>query len=167
MKLFPFLLVASLLTSSAQADLTGRLFLTPQQRAMLDRARQRHAAAETAGHSDAAGVTLNGIVKRSDGRSTLWLNDRPYDSDHPATAGTRITGKQGLGYTLRLPDSGQVVRLKVGQRFDPASGKVEETTVNPAAAGDAGTPSGSEATNPTAAPAAAPGTDARPAAPQP
>lgn len=146
MKRIFLLLAACLISVAASADPSGRLFFTPRERAALDRARQQ-AAAGAVERPAASSLTLNGIVKRSDGRNTLWLNDRPLASDHPKSEveGTKI---MGLGCTLKLPDSSRAVRLRVGQRFDAGSGTVEESNGKPAAPARPDTP----ASAPSAAP---------------
>lgn len=105
----------------------GRLFSSPQQRAELDAQRSGPAPASTAPVVAAPPapapppppMELNGMVARSSGRSTVWLNQNeqqePYNQLAPG-AGT---------LTLRL-SNGQVVLLKPGQRYDPLSGQVVE-----------------------------------------
>ena len=60
------------------------------------------------------------MVERSSGRSTVWLNQTPQQEPH-----NQLDQAGGGTLTLRL-SSGQVVRLKPGQRYDPASGSVSE-----------------------------------------
>jgi len=79
----------------AQAEPLGRLFFTPEQRAILEHHRQQGSA-----HFDQeASYTLNGEVRRSAGPNTRWLNGQAQnansapsgiigDTYHPAT-GTR------------------------------------------------------------------------------
>src|SRR6185503_4409123 len=69
--------------AAPQAPL-GRLFFTPAERAQLDVARmQRKPAAQTAAAAETVEaapapqtVTYSGIVRRSDGRSMLWINNQ-------------------------------------------------------------------------------------------
>ena len=63
-------------------------------------------------------MELNGLVQRSSGRSTVWLNQTPQQEPH-----NQVSGPSQL--TLRL-SNGQVVLLKPGQQYDPASGTVME-----------------------------------------
>ncbi len=100
------------------AESLGRLFFTPEQRAMLDLARRTQATgAQTDAPTD--GVTLSGIVTRSDGRQTVWINGRL----QPAGVATSRTPASA---SIRLPGGAGQVRLRVGQTLDPTSGKVEE-----------------------------------------
>jgi hypothetical protein len=107
-------------------DSLGRLFFTPEQRAMLDLARrtQQASGAETGG-DEYQGVTLNGLVVRSDGKSTVWINGRPQQSGQPAGYGI-AKGRAPASANIQLPGGHESVRLKVGQTLDPASGRIEE-----------------------------------------
>lgn len=66
----------------AQEVNLGRLFFTPEQRARMDQQRLRgidpNLQAENGGS-----VTLNGLVTRSSGRSTAWLNGIPVEDQRP------------------------------------------------------------------------------------
>ena len=63
------------------------------------------------------------MVVRSSGRSTVWLNQETQNEPHNRLARDK-SGMPGT-LTLRL-STGQVVLLKPGQRYDPASGTVTE-----------------------------------------
>ena len=104
----------------AQAEL-GRLFHTPEQRAFLDLAR-KSTPLNAIGESDAAtteqGLSVSGIVTRSDGKRSTWVNGH---LEHDAA----ITNKQDRTQVwVKLP--GGEVKLKVGQSIDPATGQVAE-----------------------------------------
>ena len=57
--------------------LTGTLFNTQEQRERLDRARRRGGApeAEVVAPVEGERSVINGFVKRSDGRNTVWVDD--------------------------------------------------------------------------------------------
>ena len=105
---------------AAQADTLGRLFHTPEQRALLDLAR-KSTPLSASGEPDAAsgqGLSVSGIVTRSDGKRSTWVNGR---LEHD----TAITNKQDRTQVwVKLP--GGEVKLKVGQSLDPATGQVAE-----------------------------------------
>lgn len=134
------LLMVMLLLNTAPAScapVIGRLFSTPDERAALDAQRRTGTApvpvadpnASEGGEQAAAQpqtVTVNGIVRRSGGEATVWINQQPQRL--PTQLPTRLpdqSGQAGAGVTLRAPD-GAPVRLKPGQRYDPASGAVGE-----------------------------------------
>lgn len=106
-------LLAACLTKAWSDDL-GRIFFTPEQRALLELARRTQTAG---GPSEAGGgLTLNGILTRSDGRQTVWINGRPHPDARARAPGTAL-----------IPlETGQQVRLRVGQTLDPVTGRVVE-----------------------------------------
>lgn len=65
---------------AAPAD-PGRLFYTPAQRAQLESARSRDVATPAGLHRKGVPATgpqrLDGVLIRSDGRTTHWVNGRP------------------------------------------------------------------------------------------
>ena len=105
----------------AQAEL-GRLFHTPEQRAFLDLAR-KSTPLNAIGEPDAAtseqGLSVSGIVTRSDGKRSTWVNGRV---EHDAAVSGKRDGSQ---VWVKVP--GGEVKLKVGQSLDPATGQVAES----------------------------------------
>ncbi len=66
--------------SAASATELGTLFLTPEERARLDRLRRGEPAepvAAAAATGDPRTPAVTGYVKRSDGRNTVWLDGTP------------------------------------------------------------------------------------------
>lgn len=117
-------LILVLAAAHAAADLPGRLFFTPQQRAALDRTRGQPARPAAGGtQSSTASVTFNGFVKPSDGRPTIWLNDKAVSGKDLPPGYTVAPDQPG---TLELPGHKGFVQLKPGQSVDPASGKIVE-----------------------------------------
>ena len=102
----------------AGADELGRLFFTPEQRALLELAQHQATATDAEGE----GLTLNGIVLRSDGRQTVWVNGRQKPDARAVGPGAAL---------IPLPAVPAKVRLKVGQTIDPATGQVGEQLRRP------------------------------------
>src|SRR5687767_14949009 len=78
----------------------GRLFYTPAERAQLDIARMQRKPTPAPASSSAEPavpesapqvVTYRGIVRRSDGRATLWINNRAVD-EKEALSGLNLKG---------------------------------------------------------------------------
>lgn len=115
--------------SAAGADL-GRMFFTPAQRATLDNARKQNIRVEVGSENEQAApvpqnVSVNGLVRRSDGKSTVWLNNRAISDQH--AAGLNVTTvKNDNRVKLSVPESGRSVDLKVGQTVEILSGTIEE-----------------------------------------
>ena len=116
----------------------GRLFSTPDERAMLDGLRVSGGltaspagaapAMQEAGPASAPppapppALTLNGVVRRSNGRSTVWLNQVPQDEQS-----RRLPKSAGSAAALSLQSSdGRTVWLKPGQRYDLNDATVKE-----------------------------------------
>jgi len=120
---------------SAQEPPLGRLFLTPEQRAALDNARRNKIRAEAVVAAadkkpkapPAKSVTINGVVSRSDGESTIWINGHATEGETQDGMRAVIAPGSASSVVVREPARGKHVRLKVGQRADLISGKIEES----------------------------------------
>ena len=106
------------IAAPAHADV-GRLFFTPQQRAELDKRRANPVVDQETAVPESA-VTLNGYVRRSDGRPTTWVNGVPrYDTSAPQRDG-RLTVQEPGGQVVLKP--GQTADLVAGAVRDPLAG---------------------------------------------
>ncbi len=136
-------LAACAVPAAAQTTFTtmGRLFTTPADRMRLDQQRNaadlrgqyltgEGAAAQNAqagmpAPTDAYSppppppaprpVHLGGVVRRSDGSATVWVDKVPHETRMPAASA-------GKGITVDI--EGRSVQLKPGQTYDPANGTV-------------------------------------------
>lgn len=107
---------------TGQTQQLGRLFNTPQQRATLD-ARREGSALDSPPPPPAPAVEyrpeplqLSGVVQRSNGQNTVWVNQAPL----PDSEGQVLKDRS---VSLRLP-SGQRITLKPGQSYDEATGTI-------------------------------------------
>ena len=134
-KLILLCVVAALPAPAQAAEPLGRLFFTPEQRSKLDDARSRktRVTLTTEKPEDAVVppvpqpevVTFDGIVRRSDGKTTVWLNNRAVTEKD--TAGSIVGRVLPDGrITVQGLQSGRSADLKVGQRAELLSGTVEE-----------------------------------------
>ncbi|UMR29075.1 hypothetical protein MJ904_18500 [Massilia sp. MB5] len=129
------------LLAQAAAPNIGRLFTTLEERVQLDAQRSSTplgtagmpgmsvgfvppapapapaAASEAAPPAPAEPVQLNGVIRRSGGKSVVWVNNVPLES--PAARA------KGGALSVPLPTGGSV-KLKPGQSFNPADGSVHE-----------------------------------------
>ena len=71
-------------------------------------------------------MTLNGVVTRSDGEGAVWING--HEAGDKTASGVRATtsANDPTSAQLRIGGARKSMRLRVGQRLDPASGKVLE-----------------------------------------
>lgn len=102
----------------AAAEELGRLFLTPQQRQDLDRRRATNRAEEEAPQIKEGPLTLGGHIQRSSGKTATWINGAPQYDNGPGRDPAQVTV---------VPNAGEPgIRLKVGQTYERASGKVRD-----------------------------------------
>ncbi|MEO7727751.1 MAG: hypothetical protein ABIS45_10905 [Burkholderiales bacterium] len=149
-------LLSTMLTAGlAPAAELGRMFFTPAQRDTLDNARKQNirvdigtdeerpaAAAAQVPHN----VSVNGMIRRSDGKNTIWLNNRVVSEQQPGGIGAAIR-KNDNRVHLRVPDGGRNVDLKVGQTVEIVSGTIEENYLRrPSVKPEAKPPTGGENT---------------------
>ena len=116
-RLIPLLLCVAFCPEPFAQEL-GRLFFTPTQREVLDARRRARVPDKPAATPLVISPTtrLDGYVRRSDGRSTVWVNGDTADDSAPQADGR-----------VPLPvDSGARVRLKPGQVLDRGSGEVSD-----------------------------------------
>ncbi|HUY03514.1 MAG TPA: hypothetical protein VMV33_09530 [Rhodocyclaceae bacterium] len=112
------LAVAVALASTAQPVLAsglGRLFFSPEQRSQLDRQRN----GERQPRADSATLFIDGVVRRSDGATTVWINGVAQREGLP---GIRIlpSAQDPSRVTLRI-EGGAPVRLRVGEALKRAT----------------------------------------------
>lgn len=109
----------------------GRLFFTPPQRLQLDVARQQRSRTVLASEEAATpvalpqDVVLRGVVRRGDGKSVVWFNDRPPIGESDGTL--KFTTSDRADIAVKVPQATSDVKLRVGQRVELGSGRVEET----------------------------------------
>lgn len=116
--------------ATVQPSVVGRLFFTPEQREQLDLLRLKKVVASQAKDEPPPEIiTYEGIVRRTDGQTTVWVNNKPLNErelrDAPAVAG-RIERDGRLLLQAGQTGAGTALRLKVGQRAELSSGKIEE-----------------------------------------
>jgi hypothetical protein len=90
----------------------GRLFFTPEVRKALQR--QRHLNIQEARSLEGSSMRLDGVVVRSSGKSTVWINNRPQAENALETGvAAAVTKQQPERATLVTGDEAPV-DLKVG-----------------------------------------------------
>lgn len=128
--------LAAALPAAAQQEPMGRLFFTPAQRSSLDVARSQRARTtlsteateEVQAAPQAQTITYGGMVRRSDGKSTVWINGRPVTEEQSATGPTVVGRVRADGsVSVQVPQSGRSVELKPGQSLELLSGTIEES----------------------------------------
>jgi hypothetical protein len=120
---------------AAAAQELGRLFFTPQQRAELDARRKSRVPDKPAAVAvvESPRTRLDGYVKRSGGKSTVWVNGDPV----PVGAGSadaRIYPSRNRSDTVTLRagegDAARGIRLRVGETLERDTGEVQDVIGN-------------------------------------
>lgn len=125
--------IGGLLPHTAQSAEMERLFFSPAQRAQLDiaRAQRDRRGTQTAdgtpsGPQGPDVVTYDGVVRRTDGKSTVWLNGKPIN-DRTRDNDVNVVGVRRDGaVTIAVPQTDRAASLRVGQTLDINSGTVQE-----------------------------------------
>ena len=137
------------IAGGAQAAELGRLFLTPQERAALDRA--RHTVKEQVAQQPVtetaltdivledeeleaeAPVTVDGYVSRSAGPATVWVNGTDTFQGDLGEFGTDAQRVEIETSRVRIPIAGTdtPVLLKPGQSFDPGLNTISDVYERP------------------------------------
>ncbi len=113
----------------------GRLFSTPDERADLERARLTGDSTEQkdAPARQQESLTLNGIVKRSSGKITVWVNHAVLDETHfPPDTKIQARKSRPPEFPVLVQKTGKTVTLKVGQTLIIDSGEIRESYQPPA-----------------------------------
>lgn len=123
------LLLAPLLLAhlaAASAEELGRLFFTPGQREALDARRKARVPDKPAAAVVASPTTrLDGYVKRSDGRSTVFVNGQPLLEGTPE-APSVDPERRGGRVSVPTSEGGARYVLKPGQSVDMGTGQVRD-----------------------------------------
>ncbi len=137
---------------AAPDDNFGRLFSRPNERNNLDLLRQNQKLKIISLQDNAQAdpmaeavpvelpdpITLQGYVKRSDGTSTLWINNKAVQEDSKVDnvqigrLNQRGFSKKDTsieGIDVKIPANGKRIRLKAGQMYEPETNQVKELQV--------------------------------------
>lgn len=124
---FAVLLALGLLApASAGAQDLGRLFFTPEQRAALDARRKQRLPDKPAPVAVSPTTRLDGYVKRSHGKSTIWLDGNALPDGVRADGIRVFRGSDPTRVRIGVGDDGRQVSVRVGQTVDRATGQVKD-----------------------------------------
>ena len=127
----------------------GRFYTTPRQRQQLEDLRNQRpqdeivveVAAETLQEttneqnrlSNIDSITVNGLVYRSDGKNTAWINSNNVIQGSIVNQFTTVNENNVHpdNVEITLPDNQSHVHLKVGQQFDIYSEQIYDVVQDP------------------------------------
>lgn len=125
----------------------GRFFSSPAERKKLDMLRRQHQSEVVApSHLETSKpdnkvipepLTLQGYVKRSDGLTTLWINNKVVQENHADADAEFGPLHQDHGafksdidrFKVRVPGSGKNIYLKPGQGYAPETDRIIEQII--------------------------------------
>jgi len=111
----------------AEAQELGRLFFTPEQRASLDARRKARVPDKPAAAVVASPVTrVDGYVKRSGGRSTVFINGDPVTESAPEAPRIDAGSAPGGSVSVTVGEGGTRARLRPGETLDRGNGEVRD-----------------------------------------
>ena len=115
-------------SAAAAAQQLGRLFFTPEQRAELDARRKARVPDKPAATLiESPSTTLDGYVKRSDGKSTVFLNGAPVTEGADAKRAQIIPSRDDPSRAaIEVGEGGRRIPLKVGESLDRGTGEVSD-----------------------------------------
>lgn len=124
------LVVLFLPLATHAAEPLGRLFFSPEQRAQLDALRTKKVvAAQVKDEPAPEFITYNGIIRRDDGKTTIWVNNKSLSENDLRDSASLVGRIERDGRILIQPVQSGVapaLRLKVGQSAELQSGRVAE-----------------------------------------
>ena len=119
-KVLAFFLACATSVACAEESL-GRLFFTPEKRAVLERQRQMNIQIQETQTLQGASVHLDGIIQRSSGKKTVWINGLP-QNDNATPLGVAAKIAPGDPARAALSAEGESpVNLKVGETVNRAT----------------------------------------------
>jgi len=120
----PGLLSLAMLAPARAADAPelGRLFFTPERRAALER--QRAFNIQEAQTLQGTSMSLDGVVYRSGGKSTVWINQKAQTEGESSRTGVNaVVSPKTPGSALLAPGEETPAQLKVGETINRATGE--------------------------------------------
>lgn len=116
------LLAAATLSVTAHAEAqsapepVGRLFFTPERRAALERQRQLNLREVQSLQGET--IAFDGVVRRSSGRSTTWVNGVPQHDQAVPSGMLLVPSPAGDGRASLRTGNEALVGMKVGESFN-------------------------------------------------
>lgn len=106
-------------------EAVGRLFFTPERRQQLDQRREMNTLDEPQIATDST-LTVNGIITRSSGKRTVWINGNPQHEDETGNDLTVTTQRGNPGRVVVRSGAFPVTRARVGETVNRDTGKAND-----------------------------------------
>jgi len=110
----------------AQADEElGRLFFTPERRQTLDRQRQLNIQEKQEIPEDPT-LTINGVVTRSGGKRTVWINGVAQNDNEKPSGVAVMPNRKEPGKVVVQPGDSTAASAKVGDTVNRNTGEATD-----------------------------------------
>ena len=109
----------------APAQDLGRLFFTPERREALDRQRQFKVPENPEVPADPT-LTINGVVTRSSGKRTVWINGAAQEDGHADSDLVVAPSRGNPSQVLVQPEDGPTTRVGVGNTVNRNTGEAAD-----------------------------------------
>lgn len=107
--------------AQTQAPL-GRLFFTPEKRQLLDRQRDLNVQAQQETPEDPT-LTINGVVTRSSGKRTVWINGVAQNEKNRSPDVTVIPQARNPAHVAVQPSQSPATQARVGDTVNRNTGE--------------------------------------------
>ncbi len=115
-------LLAPPVAAQESSNELGRLFFTPERRQILDRQRQQNTQQEQDTSADPS-LTINGIVTRSSGKRTAWINDRPLHENEIQSEVILVPNRKEPGRIIVQASESPAAKARVGETVNRNTGE--------------------------------------------
>ncbi|WP_305074051.1 hypothetical protein [Propionivibrio sp.] len=107
--------------SATSAEELGRLFFTPERRQQLDHQRQFNPEEQREASEDPT-LTINGVVTRSSGKRTVWVNGVPQEDSGVLVSAKRSNPSKVIVDTNDVP----ATQVSVGNTLNRDTGETAD-----------------------------------------
>ena len=115
-------ILGALPVRAAEPATLGRLFFSPERRVALERQRTHNVQQVQA--LQGATMSLDGVVYRSSGKTTVWINQHAQNENDAKRTGVSATlSPRNPGRALIAPGEDTPAQLKVGEAVNRATGE--------------------------------------------
>lgn len=120
-----FSLIAALSTPAQAEGELGRLFFTPERRQALDRQRQFNIEEKQEAPEDPA-LTINGVVTRSSGKRTVWINGVAQNDNEKSSGVAVIPNRKSPGKVVVQSGDSVLGDARIGETVNRNTGEATD-----------------------------------------
>jgi len=115
-------LIAASCPPTLADDGLGRLFFTPERRQTLDRQRQFKVEEEPQEIAEDPSLTINGVVTRSSGKRSAWINGVVQNDNEEPSGVTVIPNRKAPGKVIVRSSEAPAGNARVGETVNRNTG---------------------------------------------